>query len=95
MASPDIILKKLRVTEKTNILSSDFNKYTFEVFKGSNRKQIAEAVEAVFKVKVKDVNVMNQRGKRKSSRTRRGLVRKPDTHKAIVTLFKGSKIEIM
>ncbi|OIO60716.1 MAG: 50S ribosomal protein L23 [Verrucomicrobia bacterium CG_4_10_14_3_um_filter_43_23] len=95
MAAPDTILKEIRVTEKTSVLSSELNKYTFEVFKGANRKQIADAVEAVFKVKVQDVNVMNQKGKRKSNRAKRGLIRKPDTRKAIVTLCEGSKIEIM
>lgn len=96
MSTPDKILKKIRVTEKSSQLSSELNQYTFEVFKGTSRKQIADAVEKVFDVKVARVNVFNQRGKRKMSRARRGLVtRKANMRKAIVTLMEGSKIEIL
>lgn len=96
MLEPWKILKEYRVTEKSNTLASNVNQYTFEVHSGINRLEIASAVEKVFKVKVKSVNVLNRKPKSKVSRMRRfrpGL--SGSMKKAIVTLEKGHKIEIV
>jgi large subunit ribosomal protein L23 len=96
MIEPIKILKELRLTEKSNMLSSTFNQYTFEVTHGSNRAQIAEAVEKVFNVKVLRVNILTLQAKMKRSRTRRGAIgRKAHMHKAIVTLKAGHTIELI
>ena len=42
----DKVLKFVRLSEKSNKLSSMLGQYTFEVFKDANKHQIAEAVEA-------------------------------------------------
>ena len=90
----DKILKLVRLSEKSNKLSSELGQYTFEVFKDANKHQIAEAVEQTFKVTVRRVNVQNYRGKNK--RTRRGGVTVgSDFKKAIVTLKQGDKIELV
>lgn len=90
----DKVLKLVRLTEKSNKLSSEFGQYTFEVFKGVNKHQIAEAVEQTFKVTVRRVNVQNYRGKNKKSRTGRPSIGS-DYKKAIVTLKAGDKIELV
>ena len=42
------------------------------------------------------VNILNVKGKQKMSRTKRGdILKAPDVKKAIVTLKKGDKIEII
>ena len=41
----DKVLKVVRLTEKSNQLSSELGQYTFEVAKGVNKHQIAQAVE--------------------------------------------------
>ena len=90
----DKILKLVRLSEKSNKLSSELGQYTFEVFGHANKHQIAQAVEETFKVTVRRVNTQNYRGKNK--RTRRGGVTVgSDYKKAIVTLKAGDKIELV
>ena len=88
------VLKLVRLTEKSNKLSSELGQYTFEVFKYANQHAIAEAVEQTFKVTVRRVNVQNYRGKNKKSRTGRPSIGS-DFKKAIVTLKAGDKIELV
>ncbi|MGA3006795.1 MAG: 50S ribosomal protein L23, partial [Opitutaceae bacterium] len=71
-----------------------YGQYTFEVFSGTNKHQIAEAVEKTFKVTVTRVNVQNYRGKNKKSRQGRPSTTS-DYKKAIVTLKSGDKIELI
>jgi large subunit ribosomal protein L23 len=90
----DKVLKLVRLTEKSNQLSSELGQYTFEVAKGVNKHAIAEAVEKTFKVSVTRVNTQNYRGKNKKSRTGRPSTTS-DYKKAIVTLKAGDKIELV
>ncbi|MFO7969010.1 MAG: 50S ribosomal protein L23 [Bacillota bacterium] len=85
------IIKRPIVTEKSTKLSEQ-NKYTFEVDKKANKIQIKEAIEAIFDVKVKKVNVIN--GKPKAKRVGQYQGFKPAVSKAIVTLEEGHKIDI-
>lgn len=94
MKSPDQIIKSLRLTEKSNRLSSEVNQYTFEVFDDADRVSIRRAVEKVFKVDVTRVNVLRVKPKvSRNLRTGRAG-RKSGYKKAIVTLKAGDKIEI-
>lgn len=88
------VLKFVRLSEKSNKLSSLLGQYTFEVQKDANKHQIAEAVEQTFKVTVNRVNTMTIRGKNKKSRTGRPSLGS-DYKKAIVTLKAGDKIELV
>jgi large subunit ribosomal protein L23 len=90
----DKILKLVRLSEKSNKLSSELGQYTFQVHGHANKHQIAQAVEETFKVTVRRVNVMNYRGKNKKSRQGRPSVGS-DYKKAIVTLKAGDKIELV
>ena len=65
-------------------------KYTFEVAKDANKIEIKNAIETVFKVKVKSVNTVNVTGKMKRVGVHTG--RRPSYKKAIVTLTDDSKI---
>lgn len=95
MFAPDTIIKRYRVTEKATELISNQNKYTFEVYPSVNRRQVAAAVERLFDVKVVRVNILNQAGKTKRSRTVRGQTGStPAIKKAIVTLQPGDSIEL-
>jgi large subunit ribosomal protein L23 len=67
------------------------NKYFFLVKNSANRIQVKEAIEQLYKVKVRSVNIMVSSGKLK--RLRHQLGRTPDLKKAIVTLKDGQKIE--
>ena len=88
------VLKLVRLTEKSNKLSSTLGQYTFEVARYATKHTIAEAVEQTFKVTVRRVNVQNYRGKNKKSRKGQPSIGS-DYKKAIVTLKAGDKIELV
>ena len=88
----DIIIAPV-VTEKCNALIQK-KKYTFRVAPDAGRIEIGKAVEELFKVKVKSVNVMNYQGKKKRAGRSLKEGRRPDWKRAIVTLAEGS-IEII
>ena len=68
------------------------NTYTFEVAKDSNKVEIAQAIQAIFNVKVVKVNTLNVKPKPKRMRYAAGHTR--TWKKAMVTLAEGEKIEI-
>ena len=63
--------------------------YTFKVAKGSNKVEIAQAVESLFGVKVVKVNTISVKGRFKRMGRNEGY--RPDWKKAIVTLSEDSK----
>jgi large subunit ribosomal protein L23 len=81
------------VTEKGTEMSSTLGQYTFKVAQGANKLEIRAAIEALFSVKVKAVNVMNRKGKFKRMRSA-GYGRRPNWKKAVVTLSEG-QIDIL
>jgi large subunit ribosomal protein L23 len=85
-----IIINPL-VTEKSTIQREGQNQYSFKVDKRANKIEIKEAVERLFKVKVKEVRTVTMRGKVK--RLGRRFGKRPDWKKAIVTLKEGDRIE--
>ena len=86
----DTILSPV-ITEKATMLS-EHNKVVFRVAQDATKAQIAEAVEALFKVNVVKVNTLNLKGKTK--RFRGHLGKRSDVKKAIVTLADGQSIDI-
>lgn len=89
------IIKEHRVTEKTNQLASQLNKYVFEVNPMANKIEVKYAVQKLLSVAVEKVNILRQKGKRKRSRTKnRKVGTTPLIQKAIVTLKPGYKINL-
>jgi large subunit ribosomal protein L23 len=84
-------IKALIRTEKSSVYEP-LGKYLFLVAKSSNKIQIKQAVEQIYKVKVKDVNTFISRGKKRKVRYQIGKT--PDLKKAIVTLKEGQKIDV-
>ena len=82
MAPEDIIIKPI-ITEKSND-GIQTGKYTFKGSKKATKIQIANAVQALFGVKVLNVNTMIVKGKEKRMGANSG--RRPDWKKAIVTI---------
>lgn len=82
----DVIIKPV-VSEKSYSLI-DEGKYTFEVDPRSNKTEIKQAIENIFKVEVASVNTLNRQGK--TRRTKFGLGKRKDTKRAIVTLKSGT-----
>lgn len=85
----DIIVRPL-ITEKTTQLI-ELNKYTFEVKQGSNKVEVAKAVEELWGVKVVHVNMLNTQRKTRRVGKYEGL--RPAVQKAVVTLAEGDKID--
>ncbi|QGG61552.1 50S ribosomal protein L23 [Loigolactobacillus bifermentans] len=87
MESRDVILRPM-VTEQSMAIMDD-KKYTFEVDVRANKTQVKYAVEEIFDVKVKKVNILNVRGKQKRQGRYVGMTKK--RRKAIVALTEDSK----
>ena len=86
------VLVRPLLTEKITGLREATNTVGFIVHPEANRLQIKQAVEALLKVKVERVNVLNIPGKLK--RLGRFSGRRSDWKKAFVTLKKGEKLEM-
>jgi large subunit ribosomal protein L23 len=79
------------ITEKATLLS-EYNAVVFKVTKTATKPQIKAAVEALFDVKVLNVNTLVQKGKTKRWK---GLpYRRSDVKKAVVTLAEGQTIDV-
>lgn len=86
----DLICHPL-VTEKTTNISAA-NQVTFVVKKTATKPQIKAAIEQIYKVKVKSVNTLVERGKKKVFRGRIG--QQSDIKKAYIVLQPGQQIDI-
>lgn len=81
------------ISEKATIVADGSQQVVFRVTKDATKPEIKQAVEELFNVKVKGVNVLNAKGKTK--RTQRGLGKRSDVRKAYVSLADGSEIDFM
>ena len=80
------------VSEKSAMMTEGNNQYAFKVAVDASKPEIKEAVEAIFKVVVSDLQVLNVKSKTK--RSARGRIRrKSDWKKAYVRLEAGHEID--
>lgn len=87
------VISKPRITEKAAIRAGESNAYTFNVHSDSNKGEIAEAIEKIYKVVPTKVNIIKI--PRKSVRVRGKSGVKGGGKKAIVFLKKGDRIEFV
>ncbi|MFA5899163.1 MAG: 50S ribosomal protein L23 [Hyphomicrobium sp.] len=90
LSAYDVIVSPV-ITEKSTLVS-EANQIIFNVAPKATKKEIKDAIETLFKVKVKSVNTLVRKGKLKTFRGRRAL--QSDVKKAIVTLVDGQHIDI-
>ncbi len=92
MRSEYEVIKRPVVSEKSTFLSEEQGRYVFEVALAATKTEIKDAVQRVFKVKVKQVNTAVMHGEFKQ----RGRVvkKKRNWKKAVVTLQKGQRIDL-
>ena len=83
----DVIIKPV-VTENS-MDDAQAKKYTFKVAVDANKTEVKNAVEEIFGVEVKKVNIMNVKGKVKRMGRYVGMT--AASKKAIVTLTEDSK----
>jgi large subunit ribosomal protein L23 len=86
----DVVLSPIITEKATN--ASERNQVMFKVAPTATKPQIKEAVEKLFDVKVKSVNTLVRKGKKKAFRGRPG--EQSDVKKAIVTLEEGHRIDV-
>ena len=86
----DIVLAP-HITEKSTMLS-EANAVVFRVAPKASKPEIKAAVEALFNVKVTNVNTIVTKGKTK--RWKGKPYQRSDIKKAIVTLAEGNSIDI-
>lgn len=87
----DIIIRPI-ITEKSMRYMDEDNKVTFEVAKGTNKIEVARAVEHIFGVDVEKVNIMNVKPKKK--RVGRYVSKTKAVRKAIVKIKAGQDIDL-
>lgn len=88
MKDPRDIIKRPVITERTAEYMNDL-KYVFEVDIRANKTEIKKAVEAIFGVKVSNVNTLRVPAKPKRYGRHFGYT--PEWKKAFVTLAADSK----
>ena len=85
------LIKKPVITEKAT-MASEAGAVVFQVAMDSTKPQIKEAVEAIFGVKVKAVNTLVRKGKKRRFKGQVALL--SDVKKAYVTLEEGHRIDV-
>ena len=85
------VIRSPLITEKTTN-GSEHSQVTFKVSADATKPEIKQAVEGLFKVKVKAVNTVTVKGKHKLFKGRPGV--RSDWKKAIVSLVEGHKIDV-
>lgn len=87
----DVLVRPL-LSEKSNKLRENGNKYSFQVAPKATKDDVKKAVEAMFEVRVADVHTLVNRGKVR----RRGnhMTKSSNWKKAVVTLPAGAKISL-
>ena len=79
------------ITEKA-VSGSDANIHAFKVATTATKRDIKNAVEVLFEVKVADVRTVNVKGKAKNFGKRQG--KRKDWKKAYVRLAEGSTLNV-
>jgi len=87
-----IILKPV-ISEKTTIAADKHRQIVFQVLPDANKNEIKQAVEALFEVKVQNIQVTNVRGK--SKRFGRTPGKRQNWKKAYVKLQEGHDIDFL
>jgi large subunit ribosomal protein L23 len=96
MSDIRLLIHKPLITEKSTELKEANNRYLFRVDVQANKRQIKQAIEDIFNVRVKDVRTAVYRGKPKVVMNRAGRFagRGSNWKKAYVTLAEGDSIDV-
>ena len=78
------------ISEKSTMVAEKLNQAAFVVVPDATKAEVKAAVELLFKVQVKSVQILSLRGKQK--RFGRFMGKRNDVRKAYVTLAQGQEI---
>jgi large subunit ribosomal protein L23 len=85
------LLERPVITEKSTALA-ERGQYVFAVRENASKASVKEAVQKAYNVTVREVNIINVRGKMKRYGMR--VTKRSGWKKAVVTLKPGDKIEL-
>ena len=85
------LIKKPIITEKGTLLSNN-SQIVFSIPMNANKTIIKQAVEKLFGVNVKKINIIISKGKTKRFKGKKG--KRKNEKKAIISLEEGQKIDI-
>ena len=88
------IIREPVVTNKALQLNQQQKKLVLRVHPQANKSMVAEAIERLFNVKVKRVNIIVRKGKVRRTRKGRVETQGPTTKKAIITLAPGYALDL-
>ncbi|EHL29397.1 50S ribosomal protein L23 [Legionella drancourtii] len=86
-----MVLREPHTSEKATVIADKLKQFTFKVLKTATKTEIKMAVEHIFNVKVKNVSVLNVKGKAKRFKQTAG--KRSDWKKAFVTLHADQDID--
>lgn len=86
-----MILREPHTSEKSTVMAEKYKQFTFKVLNSAVKAEIKLAVEKMFNVKVRDVSVLNVKGKSKRFKQTSG--KRSDWKKAYVALEQGFDID--
>ena len=86
-----MVLREPHTSEKATVIADKLKQITFKVLKTATKPEIKMAVEQIFNVKVKNVSVINVKGKSKRFKQTSG--KRSDWKKAFVTLHADQDID--
>ncbi|AUH71772.1 50S ribosomal protein L23 [Legionella sp. PATHC035] len=86
-----MVLREPHTSEKATVIADKLKQFTFKVLKTATKTEIKMAVENIFNVKVKNVSVVNVKGKTKRFKQMNG--KRSDWKKAFVTLHADQDID--
>lgn len=81
------------VSEKTAVAAEMEGRHTFRIANNASKLEVRKAIEKLFEVDVKSVQIINVRGKTKRFGSAEG--KRSDWKKAIVRLAEGQDIDFM
>ena len=85
------IIKSPAITEKGTLVS-EHNQIVFNVARTATKPEIKKAIEGLFGVKVKAVNTLVRKGKKRRFKGQVALL--SDVKKAYVTLEEGQRLDV-
>jgi large subunit ribosomal protein L23 len=94
MKPPVHILKAPRITEKAVYMTVN-NVYVFEIAQDATKRDVIAAVQALYNVKPRKVNIVRKRPRSYVARFRNRKGKKRGLKKAYVFLKKGEKIDLV
>ena|SRR5579871_3902797 len=87
------IIIRPHVSEKSSVLTEKRNQYAFKIALTATKTEVKDAIEYLFKTKVKSVDIVNVKPKKKMFRGSEGTRKK--WKKAYVTLMSDQAIDFL